>query len=77
MSKENAVEFLRIASYNTEFRKQFEEVANPAEFIQVAQEQGYDFTTAELQEVVKEHSKGVLVRRKTGVWHWLRTIPWI
>lgn len=77
MSIESASQFLEDAAYNSRIRAKFNKAANPLEFVKVAQELGYDFTTEELQEVVQEHSKGVTVRRQTGVWQWLRSVNWI
>jgi predicted ribosomally synthesized peptide with nif11-like leader len=76
MSKESATQFLRDATNKMELRDKFKEVADAREFIQVASQLGYDFTTEELKEVVTEHSQGITVRRHTGVWPWLRTVPW-
>ena len=77
MSKESADKFLQAATYKSEIRDKFKNVTNPQEFIQVSQELGYSFTTEELKAVAKEKSKGVTMRRNTGVWGWLRTINWI
>jgi hypothetical protein len=38
---------------------------------------GYDFTPTELKQVVAEQSHGILIRRKTGVWKWLRDVAWM
>ncbi|NES94288.1 MAG: Nif11-like leader peptide family natural product precursor [Desertifilum sp. SIO1I2] len=77
MSIESASRFLEDVTYRTELREKFRSAGNPHEFVKVAQELGYDFTTEELHEVVSEHSKGVTVRRQTGVWQWLRTVNWM
>ncbi|MBD1937961.1 Nif11-like leader peptide family natural product precursor [Microcoleus sp. FACHB-68] len=77
MSKQSATQFLSVAARNTEVQENFKSVNNPEEFVQVAEELGYNFTTEELKDVVKEHSEGVTLRRKTGVWHWLRRVNWI
>lgn len=77
MSKQSATQFLSVAARNTEVQENFRSVNNPEEFVQVAEGLGYNFTTEELKDVVKEHSEGVTLRRKTGVWHWLRRVNWI
>lgn len=77
MSKQSATQFLSVAARNTEVQENFRSVNNPEEFVQVAEGLGYNFTTEELKDVVKEHSEGVTLRRKTGVWNWLRRVNWI
>ncbi|MGD1900896.1 MAG: Nif11-like leader peptide family natural product precursor [Geitlerinemataceae cyanobacterium] len=77
MSLESAQKFLRDAVNDSSLREKFSDVKSPAEFIEVANELSYTFSTAELETVVKDVSKGVEMRRATGVWPWLRTIPWI
>lgn len=77
MSKQSATQFLSVAARNTEVQENFQSVNNPEEFVQVAEGLGYNFTTEELKDVVKEHSEGVTLRRKTGVWNWLRRVNWI
>ena len=77
MSKQSATQFLSVVARNTEVQDNFNSVNNPQEFVQVAEELGYNFTTEELKDVVKEHSEGVTLRRKTGVWNWLRRVNWI
>lgn len=77
MSKESAKQFLKEAVNNMSLRDKFADVRTPQEFIDVATTLGYDFTTEELETIVKEASQGVETRRPTGVWPWLRTIPWI
>ena len=77
MSKQSATQFLSVVARNTEVQENFNSVNNPQEFVQVAEELGYNFTTEELKDVVKEHSEGVTLRRKTGVWNWLRRVNWI
>lgn len=77
MSKESASQLLEAATRNADLRKQFQAVANPDEFVKVASELGYPLTTDELKEVVKEHSEGVILRRQTGIWPWLRSVRWI
>lgn len=77
MSLENANLFLESAAQDAKLRAKFETATNPEEFIKVASESGYEFTTEELKEAVTELSKGVILRRKTGVWPWLRTVKWV
>ena len=76
MTQESAYKFLSDASNNEHLRDKFQHVSNGQEFIQICQSLGYDFTTDELQEVIQENSEGVEVRRKTGVWTWLRQVNW-
>jgi predicted ribosomally synthesized peptide with nif11-like leader len=77
MSNESAKKFLADAAHNMVLREKFQPVTNPQEFIQTVEELGYSFTTDELKEVVKKFSEGIVIRRKTGVWQWLRTINWV
>jgi predicted ribosomally synthesized peptide with nif11-like leader len=77
MSIESANLFLEDAAREIALRDNFKDVTNAEEFLEVARKLGYDFTTEELKESVSELSKGVLVRRKTGVWPWLRSVKWI
>ncbi len=77
MSNESAKKFLADAAHNMVMREKFTPVTNPDEFIKTVEELGYSFTTEELKDVVKECSEGILIRRKTGVWQWLRTIKWV
>jgi predicted ribosomally synthesized peptide with nif11-like leader len=77
MSIDNAHLFLTNASQDMDLRESFKDVKNPQEFIDTVHNLGYDFTTEELKEAVSELSKGVLIRRKTGVWPWLRSVKWI
>lgn len=76
MSTESVNKFLSDVAYRESLRSHFDQVQNGQDFIQVCQELGYDFTIDELKMVVKENSEGVLVRRKTGAWTWLRQVPW-
>ena len=76
MSTESANRFLADVAYRESLRSHFEPVQNGQEFIQICQELGYDFTIDEFKVVVKENSEGVLIRRKTGIWTWLRQVPW-
>lgn len=77
MSKESAKQFLQEAVKNMSLRDKFTDVRTPKEFLDMAQTLGYSFTTEELEIIVKEASQGVETRRPTGIWPWLRTIPWI
>jgi len=77
MSQASAKQFLHDAINDLTLREKFAEVRTPASFIDTASELGYTFSTAELETVVKEYSQGVETRRATGIWPWLRTIPWI
>lgn len=77
MSKEGATKFLKAAATDTALREKFKLVASPEEFLKIALELGYSFTTEELLAVVKEHSEGITLRRKTGIWQWLRSVNWI
>lgn len=76
MSREESERFLASAAHSSKLRSQFESVQTPEEFIQKVHELNYDFSTEELVALVAELSAGVLQRRKTGVWDWLRTVPW-
>ncbi|MBP0005715.1 MAG: Nif11-like leader peptide family natural product precursor [Cyanobacteria bacterium SBC] len=77
MSKESAEKFLSDVLYHSELREQFNDVQNPEEFLNVARQLGYDFSTAELEAVAHAHSLGVHTRRQTGIWPWLRSVNWI
>lgn len=77
MSKQSANQFLEAAAQDTDLREKFQAADEPQQFIEVASELGYNFTTDELKDVVTEHSKGVKLRRKTGIWPWLRTVRWM
>jgi predicted ribosomally synthesized peptide with nif11-like leader len=77
MSAQSANQFLSKAAHDLEFQHKFEQAANPQEFIQIAEELGFDFTPDELKAVVQQNSEGVKVRRQTGVWRWLRNVNWI
>jgi predicted ribosomally synthesized peptide with nif11-like leader len=76
MSKESVSEFLADVARDPKIRENFKVVANSPDFIAIAQELGYCFTAEEMEEVVNEYSHGVTLRRKTGVWKWLRTVHW-
>lgn len=77
MSTRGASDFLEAVSHNEELREKFATVNSPDEFLEVSRQLGYSFTTEELLTLVRERSKGVLVRRNTGVWKWLRSINWV
>lgn len=77
MSLESATRFLSAVSQDELLREKFETAADPRDFLHISQQLGYSFTTEELMEVVKAQSQGVVVRRNTGVWKWLRHINWV
>ncbi len=77
MSIDNADRFLIAAAQNEEIRHYFQTVKNPQEFADMARSLGYEFSPDDLKMAVAEHSQNVNQRRHTGVWEWLRTVPWI
>jgi predicted ribosomally synthesized peptide with nif11-like leader len=77
MSVQNATRFLEAVSQDETLRERFGTVSTPEEFLEVCKQLGYSFTTEELKNIVKEQSEGVLVRRNTGVWKWLRSVNWV
>lgn len=77
MSMQNATRFLEAISQDETLREQFVRVSNSDEFLDVCKKLGYSFTTEELKNLVSEQSQGVLVRRSTGVWKWLRSVNWL
>lgn len=77
MSVESATRFLRAAAQDQSIREKFDTVTSPEDFLKVSHALGYCFTVPELREIVSEQSKGVMLRRPTGVWKWLRSINWI
>ena len=77
MSRESAENFLEAATVDSILRDKLTAAGNFEEFVQIAQSIGYNFTAQELKLVIKEHSEGVTMRRKTGVWPWLRHFSWI
>jgi predicted ribosomally synthesized peptide with nif11-like leader len=77
MSVKSATRFLHAAAQDQQVRNKFSTVQSPDEFLQVSNQLGYAFTTTELKKVITVQSRGVLVRRPTGVWPWLRSINWI
>ena len=74
MSKESVTEFLADVARAPKIRDRFHAARNSQDFIAIAQELGYGFTEEEMEEVVKEYSQGVTLRRNTGLWKWLRTV---
>lgn len=77
MSIQNATRFLEAISQDETLRERFARVSTSEEFLDVCRQLGYSFTTEELKNLVKEQSQGVLVRRSTGVWKWLRSVNWL
>ncbi len=77
MSIESANRFLEAVAYDEDLRSKFDGVNGPEDFLRVIEQLGYSFTTDELMSIAREQSKGVLVRRTTGVWKWLRGIKWV
>lgn len=77
MSKESATRFLQAISADENLREKFESVQDSEEFIRIAEQLGYSFTTQELMTLAKEQSQGIAVRRHTGVWRWLRGVNWV
>ncbi len=77
MSTESVKDFLAKAAMDLEIQEKFKAAKNSQEFLEMAKSMGYDFTTDEMKAVVKQNSEGVLVRRQTGIWKWLRTVNWI
>lgn len=69
--------FFKDAAQNANLRERFKLTANQKEFMQTALELGYTFTIEMLVSVVQEHSEGVVLRRQTGIWPWLRSVNWI
>lgn len=77
MSIESASRFLEAVTYDETLRDKFENVRSPEEFLTISQQLGYSFTTEELLGLAKEQSQGIMVRRHTGVWRWLRSVKWL
>jgi predicted ribosomally synthesized peptide with nif11-like leader len=77
MSIESATQFLDKVTDDEGLRRQFTYAQSPEDFLSLAQEMGFSFTTQELVQVVTEKSAGVQTRRATGVWKWLRQMNWI
>lgn len=77
MSKENAEKFLSDLLHHPELRPQLEVADNPKEFLHIARNMGYEFSTDELEAVAHAHSQDVHQRRHSGIWPWLRKVKWI
>jgi hypothetical protein len=77
MSIKSAARFLCAASHDQTLRDRFLDVGSVDEFINQSHQLGYCFTSTELKSVVSNESKGVLLRRSTGVWKWLREVRWM
>ena len=77
MSKKNAGQFLADAAQNRTLRETLETATNAEDFLNIAHQLGYVFTTEELSNVIHFYSEGIEVRRSTGVWPWLRNVRWI
>ncbi len=77
MSIESATRFLTAVAQDQTVREKFAAASSPAEFLQISEQMGYCFTTTELEALIREFSQGVMVRRSTGVWRWLRNVNWI
>ncbi|NJN49089.1 MAG: Nif11-like leader peptide family natural product precursor [Alkalinema sp. RL_2_19] len=77
MSAKSAARFLCAASHDQWLRDRFMGIQSPDEFVNLSQELGYCFTPAELKTIVSEQSHGVILRRNTGVWKWLRDVRWM
>ncbi len=77
MSVENAEQFLKDALHHPEVRAAFHDAKTPQDFFKISESLGYNFSGQELETVVSEHSQGVQIRRRTGIWQWLRTVNWI
>lgn len=76
MSKASANQFLETAACEETLRDKFQTARNSDEFVSVAKALGYNFTIEDFWAVVKEHSEKVTLRRKTGIWPWLRQVRW-
>ncbi len=77
MSVESATRFLTAAAQDQIIREKFMAVASPEEFLKISDQLGYCFTIAELEQLIQDCSQGVMVRRSTGVWKWLRSVNWL
>jgi len=77
MSIESASRFLEAVAYDETLRDKFEQVQSPEEFLRISRQLGYSFTTEELLGLAKDQSQGIIVRRHTGVWRWLRSVHWM
>lgn len=54
MSKEDVVKLLEAGGADKELRIKYNQIETKEEFVRVANENGFDFTEAELDEVLKE-----------------------
>lgn len=77
MSLESAARLLKAAAHDQTIREKFAQVRSPEAFVSVSERLGYCFTTTELKQVVSQQSQNVLLRRRTGVWRWLRDVEWM
>ena len=77
MSVESATRFLMVAAQDQIIREKFSAVTSPEEFLKVSDQLGYSFTIAELEQLIRDSSQDVEVRRSTGVWKWLRNVNWV
>ncbi len=77
MYNKNVNIFLKDAAQDPNLRERCKLAASQKEFIKVASDLGYTFTIEMLASVVQEHSEGVVLRRQTGIWPWLRSVNWI
>ncbi|HEY9851591.1 MAG TPA: Nif11-like leader peptide family natural product precursor [Leptolyngbyaceae cyanobacterium] len=76
MSRDSAEKFLEAATEDSTLREKLKSANSLQDFIDVAETMGYSFTNHELKAVIKENSEGVTMRRKTGIWPWLRQFSW-
>lgn len=77
MCKQDAHQFLEDATQNITLRDKCQAANNPSEFISLATGLGYHFTAQDLKNVIQESSEAVILRRKTGIWPWLRQVNWV
>lgn len=77
MSKKNASQFLADTAQNRTLRETLGTANNAEEFLNIARQLGYTFTTDELSKVIHDYSEGLKVKRNTGIWFWLRNVNWI
>ena len=77
MTKKNAGQFLADAAQNRTLRETLEGATNAEDFLNIAHQLGYTFTSEELGDVIHFYSEGIQVRRSTGVWPWLRSVNWV
>ncbi len=77
MSVKSASRFLCAVSQDQRLRDQFVDVQSPNDFVRISSRLGYTFTSTDLKTVISQYSNGVLLRRRTGVWKWLRDVRWM